>query len=219
MAARLVKEIIAFCRTESPIIFVDHSPTRLSFVCHSLGGLIVRKALEDPEMAPLLPKLHMFLSMACPHLGTLFYPFLLSPTLFDSLISSSVFSYALQHILTIALVYQLSLSTIYQHTHCQLTYLYQCILFSYYLIIFILYHHRHDLCRLSTGCNRYVGNVAIERYTQPERTRIERLRHHGFHGLNFCLLPSPIIRVVGLSSLGKWRFESFSKSHFGVVSL
>ena len=70
MAARLVKEVITFCRTEAPIIFLDHSPTRLSFICHSLGGLIVRKALEDPEMAPLLPKLHMFLSMACPHLGT-----------------------------------------------------------------------------------------------------------------------------------------------------
>ncbi len=43
-----------------------------SFVGHSLGNLIIRSALSRPKMAPLLPKLHTFLSLSGPHLGTLY---------------------------------------------------------------------------------------------------------------------------------------------------
>jgi hypothetical protein len=43
-----------------------------SFIGHSLGNLIIRSALSRPQMAELLPKLHTFLSLSGPHLGTLF---------------------------------------------------------------------------------------------------------------------------------------------------
>lgn len=43
-----------------------------SFVGHSLGNLIIRSALSRSEMTHLLPKLHTFLSLSGPHLGTLY---------------------------------------------------------------------------------------------------------------------------------------------------
>lgn len=48
------------------------NPTRISFVAHSLGTIIVRSALSRPQMRPLLPRLHTFLSLSGPHLGTLY---------------------------------------------------------------------------------------------------------------------------------------------------
>ena len=48
------------------------NPTRISFVAHSLGTIIVRSALSRPQMRPLLPRLHTFLSLSGPHLGTIY---------------------------------------------------------------------------------------------------------------------------------------------------
>ncbi|KAH8259274.1 hypothetical protein KR026_001549 [Drosophila bipectinata] len=48
------------------------NPARISFVAHSLGTIIVRSALARPQMRPLLPRLHTFLSLSGPHLGTLY---------------------------------------------------------------------------------------------------------------------------------------------------
>ncbi|KAH8255190.1 hypothetical protein KR038_000675 [Drosophila bunnanda] len=48
------------------------NPVRISFVAHSLGTIIVRSALARPQMRPLLPRLHTFLSLSGPHLGTLY---------------------------------------------------------------------------------------------------------------------------------------------------
>ena len=50
------QEIIAFCKAEVPLALLPGAPVRVSFVCHSLGGLILRRALEDPVLTPLLPK-------------------------------------------------------------------------------------------------------------------------------------------------------------------
>lgn len=47
-------------------------PTRVSFVGHSLGNIIIRSALTRPQMKFLLPRLHTFLSLSGPHLGTLY---------------------------------------------------------------------------------------------------------------------------------------------------
>lgn len=47
-------------------------PTRISFVGHSLGNIIIRSALTRPQMKPLLSRLHTFLSLSGPHLGTLY---------------------------------------------------------------------------------------------------------------------------------------------------
>lgn len=48
------------------------NPARISFVAHSLGTIIVRSAITRPQMRSLLPRLHTFLSLSGPHLGTLF---------------------------------------------------------------------------------------------------------------------------------------------------
>lgn len=48
------------------------NPSKISFVAHSLGTIIVRSALSRPQMRPLLPRLHTFLSLSGPHLGTLY---------------------------------------------------------------------------------------------------------------------------------------------------
>lgn len=43
-----------------------------SFVGHSLGNLIVRSVLTRPRFKCYLSKLHTFLSLSGPHLGTLY---------------------------------------------------------------------------------------------------------------------------------------------------
>lgn len=43
-----------------------------SFVGHSLGNLIVRSVLSRPRFKCYLSKLHTFLSLSGPHLGTLY---------------------------------------------------------------------------------------------------------------------------------------------------
>ncbi|XP_030375091.1 uncharacterized protein LOC115624516 [Scaptodrosophila lebanonensis] len=66
MTDRLVAEIL---------YHIDNcglNPARISFVAHSLGTIIVRSALARPQMRPLLPRLHTFLSLSGPHLGTLY---------------------------------------------------------------------------------------------------------------------------------------------------
>lgn len=66
MTDRLVSEILY--HIESFAL----NPSRISFVAHSLGTIIVRSALSRPQMRPLLPRLHTFLSLSGPHLGTMY---------------------------------------------------------------------------------------------------------------------------------------------------
>ncbi|XP_067126175.1 protein FAM135A [Centruroides vittatus] len=47
-------------------------PSKISFIGHSLGNIIIRSALARPEMKPYLNQLHTFLSLSGPHLGTLY---------------------------------------------------------------------------------------------------------------------------------------------------
>ncbi|KAF2360928.1 Protein FAM135 [Trinorchestia longiramus] len=63
---RLVSELL--CHIDA----YNLNPKRISFVGHSLGNIIIRGAVSHPHMKPLLPKLHTFLSLSGPHLGTLF---------------------------------------------------------------------------------------------------------------------------------------------------
>ncbi|XP_047516995.1 uncharacterized protein LOC125057379 isoform X1 [Pieris napi] len=65
MTDRLVQEILTH---------VQHAgePARMSFVGHSLGTIIIRSALARPQMKPFLGRLHTFLSLSGPHLGTLY---------------------------------------------------------------------------------------------------------------------------------------------------
>ncbi|XP_015174355.1 PREDICTED: uncharacterized protein LOC107065298 isoform X2 [Polistes dominula] len=48
------------------------NPTKVSFIGHSLGTIIIRSALTRPQLRPLIPRLHTFLSLSGPHLGTLY---------------------------------------------------------------------------------------------------------------------------------------------------
>ncbi|XP_055687536.1 protein FAM135A [Lutzomyia longipalpis] len=66
MTDRLVAEIMYHIET------CGLNPVRISFVAHSLGTIIVRSALARPQMRPLLSRLHTFLSLSGPHLGTLY---------------------------------------------------------------------------------------------------------------------------------------------------
>ncbi|XP_034481037.1 protein FAM135A [Drosophila innubila] len=66
MTDRLVAEILYH------IDSCGLNPARISFVAHSLGTIIVRSALARPQMRPLLSRLHTFLSLSGPHLGTLY---------------------------------------------------------------------------------------------------------------------------------------------------
>ncbi|XP_031768575.1 uncharacterized protein LOC113521209 isoform X2 [Galleria mellonella] len=65
MTDRLVQEILTHVQNSS-------EPARISFVGHSLGTIIIRSALARPQMKPFLGKLHTFLSLSGPHLGTLY---------------------------------------------------------------------------------------------------------------------------------------------------
>ncbi|XP_052860675.1 uncharacterized protein LOC128267793 [Anopheles cruzii] len=66
MTDRLVAEVLFHIET------YQLNPARISFVAHSLGTIIVRSALARPQMRPLLSRLHTFLSLSGPHLGTLY---------------------------------------------------------------------------------------------------------------------------------------------------
>eukprot|EP00118_Oscarella_pearsei_P011339 m.75693 g.75693 ORF g.75693 m.75693 type:complete len:973 (+) comp35946_c1_seq2:295-3213(+) len=48
--------------------------SKISFIGHSLGNIIIRAALQRPEFEPLLDKMHTFLSLSGPHLGMLYNP-------------------------------------------------------------------------------------------------------------------------------------------------
>lgn len=66
MTDRLVGEILYHIES------YGLNPSKISFVAHSLGTIIVRSALSRPQMRPLLPRLHTFLSLSGPHLGTMY---------------------------------------------------------------------------------------------------------------------------------------------------
>lgn len=66
MTDRLVGEILYHIES------YGLNPARISFVAHSLGTIICRSALARPQMRPLLSRLHTFLSLSGPHLGTLY---------------------------------------------------------------------------------------------------------------------------------------------------
>lgn len=70
------------------------NPTRISFVAHSLGTIIVRSALSRPQMRPLLPRLHTFLSLSGPHLGTIYNSSGLVNMGTDENLTYLIFSYA-----------------------------------------------------------------------------------------------------------------------------
>ncbi|XP_038152319.1 protein FAM135A isoform X2 [Cyprinodon tularosa] len=66
MTDRLLDEIVQY------IQIYNLTVSKMSFVGHSLGNLIVRSVLTRPRFKCYLSKLHTFLSLSGPHLGTLY---------------------------------------------------------------------------------------------------------------------------------------------------
>ncbi|KAF7656368.1 hypothetical protein LDENG_00042130 [Lucifuga dentata] len=66
MTDRLLDEIVQYIQIYSLTV------SKISFVGHSLGNLIVRSVLTRPRFKCYLSKLHTFLSLSGPHLGTLY---------------------------------------------------------------------------------------------------------------------------------------------------
>ncbi|XP_008836798.1 protein FAM135B [Nannospalax galili] len=66
MTDRLLDEIIQH------IQLYNLSISRISFIGHSLGNIIIRSVLTRPRFRYYLTKLHTFLSLSGPHLGTLY---------------------------------------------------------------------------------------------------------------------------------------------------
>eukprot|EP00106_Octopus_bimaculoides_P010487 XP_014777929.1 PREDICTED: protein FAM135A-like [Octopus bimaculoides] len=67
MTTRLVNEILCYVH-----MYDLRPPSRISFIGHSLGNIIIRSALSRSDISHLLPMMHTFLSLSGPHLGTLY---------------------------------------------------------------------------------------------------------------------------------------------------
>ena len=67
MGERLALEIVDFIQENCPLGF-----RKLSFVAHSLGGLISRAALACKELQPYVDKMHTYVSLASPHCGYMY---------------------------------------------------------------------------------------------------------------------------------------------------
>ena len=64
MTDLLLEEITEYVRD------MPSPPSKVSFIGHSLGSIVVRSLVTRPEFSFLQPKLHLFLSICSPHLGT-----------------------------------------------------------------------------------------------------------------------------------------------------
>lgn len=64
MTDRLLDEVLEHVRD------MPTPPSKVSFIGHSLGSIVVRSLITRPEFSSLHPKLHLYLSICGPHLGT-----------------------------------------------------------------------------------------------------------------------------------------------------
>ena len=67
MTNKLVDEILCYIKNA---YFSKSHPKRISFIGHSLGGLLIRSAVTNESLKHLRPRFHTFLSFSAPHLGT-----------------------------------------------------------------------------------------------------------------------------------------------------
>ena len=66
MTQKLVGEIIYYMKT------CETSVAKISFIGHSLGCILIRSAIQRPELAAFSSKFHTYLSLSGPHLGTMY---------------------------------------------------------------------------------------------------------------------------------------------------
>jgi len=72
MSRRLAIEVMGHIHSKASHLLRPNRPGRLSFIGHSAGGLVIRKVLEESALKPVLSKLYLYISLATPHLGTLY---------------------------------------------------------------------------------------------------------------------------------------------------
>ncbi|CAK8694446.1 unnamed protein product [Clavelina lepadiformis] len=69
MTTKLIDEILRYINNN----YTSKSePQKISFIGHSLGGLLIRSAISHDRMRHLRSQFHTFLSFSSPHLGTIF---------------------------------------------------------------------------------------------------------------------------------------------------
>ena len=64
MTDKLLEEVVHYVND------MPTQPSKVSFIGHSLGSIVIRSLVTRPEFAFLQPKLHLYLSICSPHLGT-----------------------------------------------------------------------------------------------------------------------------------------------------
>lgn len=69
LSKRLEEEILDYISSN---YHSSSEPKRISFIGHSLGGVLLRSAMASDSMKHLRSRFHTFLSFASPHLGTIF---------------------------------------------------------------------------------------------------------------------------------------------------
>ncbi|CAM9913904.1 unnamed protein product [Pylaiella littoralis] len=72
MGENLAKEVLRFLMVRARSLLLPGGQGRLSFIGHSAGAVIMRVALTFPSLLPALDRLHMFVSLGSPHLGTVY---------------------------------------------------------------------------------------------------------------------------------------------------
>jgi hypothetical protein len=81
MGMKFADEVLRYLEDKVPMFLntttnnsAEENPfcCRISFIGHSLGGLIIRCALQEARLQILRDKLHVFISLATPHLGNCF---------------------------------------------------------------------------------------------------------------------------------------------------
>lgn len=72
MALRLATELNSYIISHVDELSDEHRVGRLSFIGFSMGGLIIRKALEYEPLRAFHQKLYLYISLASPHLGSMY---------------------------------------------------------------------------------------------------------------------------------------------------
>lgn len=80
MGARLATDIRKFIMNKCPQLADPADCSRISCIGHSVGSIVIRVALASPLLAVYRPKMHTFLSLFSPHLGTTYVPSVLVST-------------------------------------------------------------------------------------------------------------------------------------------
>ena len=74
MGSRLALDVRRYIMSKCPQLANPTDQSRISFVGHSAGSIIIRAALASPLLAVYKAKMHVFLSLSSPHLGTTYVP-------------------------------------------------------------------------------------------------------------------------------------------------